>query len=414
MVVSISRKAEIFLLLSIFCLALFVRLAFNVWFVGIQAVPVSDAACYSQMAKAFLKNGEVITLARPPLFPIVMAGIYGIFGENYFAVRCFLSVIGSITCLVVFWIGKAAFDARSGLYAAAISAVYAMMFHWNGYLLTETLFTFLLSLSILYFIKSWIRPTGIHFVLTGLFLGMATLTRPIPILFTPFIFIWSFVVFRGRTRLAFQSSIIITGCMLLILMPWTIRNLVITGHVIPVTTMGGTVLLGANNPRVLHSFKGGWVHPRQSGLMTQNEIEKEDQMSEIEVDFLRRKKAVDFMFQNPLLVTKLCFYKFKLFWHLHRDLHLRSIQYLLVMVFAAVGAIRAQGITRKLFILYLIPIFFTLSALIFWGDDRIRAPIEPILVVFAGAGIHSIIRKFSVFNVSKVRSISCNMDATDT
>ena len=84
---------------------------------------------------------------------------------------------------------------------------------------------------------------------------------------------------------------------------------------------------------------------------------------------------------------RILYASFKLFWHLNSDVSLASLQYFFVFLFAIYGLIISLKKFSTISILYLLPVFFTIMSLIFWGDDRIRSPIEPIFVIFAAYGI---------------------------
>lgn len=360
--------------------ALIVRGVYNLWWIGLNVTPVSDALDYHLMAIQLLETGTITHLGRPPLFPALLAGVYGLFGPDPLAGRLFLSVIDTMTCGVIFLIGREMFGNRVGLWAAWASTGYIMLFQWTGSLLTEVPFTFFLCLFI------WLAQRGLRthsrvdFLVAGLFLGLATLTRPTTLMFLPFIPVWAWLAFPGRWRLVLVPSALIVGIAVLTLAPWTIRNYAATTHFIPVTVMGGQVMLGANNPRVLDEFAGGWIPPLRSGLITQADTVGR---SPVERDALYQRKAMAFITANPLYFARLCVYKFKLFWHLNRASDPASLQYLLVAAFAAVGTVLNRRRWREIGLLYFLPFFFTLSALIFWGDDRIRSPLEPVLLIFA-------------------------------
>lgn len=374
-------------LATLLMVAFLVRIVYNVWSVGVSDRPADDAQAYHEIAVTLLQTGTYTYLSRPPLLPTVIAGLYALFGINPFIVRVFLSIVGALTCWIIFLIGREAFGTRVGWYAAWASAVYTMLFRWTGYLLTETLFTLWLCLAILFLLKSGRTPRMTSWLVGGVCLGLATLTRPTTLPFFPFIFVWAWITFAGHRTRPLIASLIVAGAMLVVLTPWTVRNYRVTGAFVPVTTMGGQVLLGANNPKVLDYFKGGWIPPARTGLITPEEI---DGLPTVELDRLYQRRALAFIYQNPLFVMKLCVYKFKLFWHLNRAVDPASLQYLVVAGLAAVGAFTARTHWRRLTLLYLVPVFFTGSALIFWGDDRIRSPIEPILLVFAASGAESI------------------------
>lgn len=129
----------------------------------------------------------------------------------------------------------------------------------------------------------------------------------------------------------------------------------------PIVSQSGQVFLGANNPEVLKHFKGGWIRPTKSSLFQKEEIQHyREQLSTEEASSLCWKKGIRFVAENPLFTTKLIFYKFKLFWHLHRDISIPSLQYFFVFLFAIYGSIISLKILNAVLILYLLPLFFSL------------------------------------------------------
>lgn len=363
-------------------LALAVRLTYNIGWVGIDDVPVFDALNYHHLGMELVESGRYINLHRAPGLPFLIAGIYGLFDVHPFYVRIVLSILGTLTCGLIYLIGRDAFSRRVGLWAAGAGAVYIFLFHWNGYLLTETLFTCLLCLFIRLLLKGLDTQDLKYWMAAGFALGLATLTRPITLVFGPFLMIWALISFYPNIKYAMTVTGLMLLVMVLTIMPWTIRNYYAAGALIPVSQASGNVLLGANNPRVLDHFPGGWIEPLESGLVTEAETEG---LSAVELDRLYMQKGLSFILGNPLYTARLCAYKFKSFWHLHRAVNPESIQYILVALSAAYGAVVAWPLRRRISILYIMPVFFTLMALVFWGDDRMRSPVEPVLLIFAAA-----------------------------
>ena len=182
--------------------------------------------------------------------------------------------------------------------------------------------------------------------------------------------------------------------MLLVILPWTVRNYLVTHKFVPITSQSGQVFLGANNPEILKYFKSEWIYPVKSGLLNEEEIKNYvEHLSTEEASSFCWKKGLCFVHKNPLFAIKLVFYKFKLFWHLHGDTSLSSLQYYFVFLFAAYDSLILLKRINTVSILYLLPVFFTIVSLILWGDDRIRSPIEPILVIFAVCGISEILKR---------------------
>ncbi len=379
-------------LLLIFLLALTVRILFNIFYVGTTDVPISDAQDYHKIALSLLHTGAYHSTFRPPLLPFFIAILYKLFGVNYFVVRIVLSIFSSFTCLIVYKISKEIFDRQVALIAAFISSIYWMMFYWCGFLLTETLCTFFLMLAVLYLIKSVRAPRMRYFIFGGMCLGLAALARAFVFPIFLFLPLWAYTSFKSNTRFVYKSCVIISLAMFLVILPCTMRNYMLTNKFVPIASQGGFNLLGANNPEILKYYKGGVIHPIKSGLFKKGELNLKE-ISSAEADQLYWKKGLDFIGKNPFFVIKLMFYKFKLFWHLHRDISLPSLQYFFVLLFAIYGSFISLKKFTTISILYLLPLFFTCMSLIFWGDDRIRSPIEPIFVIFAAYGIAQILER---------------------
>ena len=86
------------------------------------------------------------TSLRPPLYPALVAGLWSVTGSRSLqVVRAVQMLLGLATAALVFWIGRRLYDDRAGLVAAAIAAFYPALLLANSLLLTETLFTFLLT-----------------------------------------------------------------------------------------------------------------------------------------------------------------------------------------------------------------------------------------------------------------------------
>ena len=378
----------------IFILALLTRILFNIFYVGIDDVPVADALDYHQIALNLLNNGTYSSITRAPMMPFLITILYKFFGVHYFIVRIVLSIISAFTCVIVYKIARKVFDEQTALIAAFISSIYWMMFFWSGFLLTETLCTFFLTLAVLYLTKSVRHPSVRHFIYSGVSLGCSALAHALIFPFFLFIPLWSCISYKNNSKLALKSCSIILASMFLTILPWVVRNYTVTGKFIPITTHSGGTFLGSNNPEVLKHFKGGWIHPVKSGLLNENEINTYmNHLSPEDASILCWKKGINFVLKNPLFTLKLMFYKFKLFWHLNTDIRFPSLEYFFVLSFAIYGAAILIKNPANVSILYLLPLFFTLMSLVFWGDDRIRSPLEPVLVIFSAYGISTILKK---------------------
>ncbi len=98
----------------------------------------SDMAFYSEIA---LRPGFPVAL--PPGYPLFLRAIYAVFGAlNYRAVFVVQGLISSCMVLLMFWITNRIGNAKAGLIAAGIAAVYPNFLLYNLTTLTETISLF--------------------------------------------------------------------------------------------------------------------------------------------------------------------------------------------------------------------------------------------------------------------------------
>ena len=181
----------------------------------------------------------------------------------------------------------------------------------------------------------------------------------------------------------------VTLIVLLLLTPWVVRNWIAMDAFIPASTMGGAVLLGSYNEIVLEdpAYRGDWVSPcRVPGARCG------EAMSEVARDRLWRAMGLDFIRSHVKDLPEMAFWRFVNFWHLYRFTrgfpeNLGFYAYVAVAALAAVGAGLYRSRWRLLSPLYVVVICFTANALVFWGGFRMRAPVEPVLLVLAAGAL---------------------------
>ena len=135
--------------MGIFCLALLVRIVYNLT-VARNYVAGYDSQAYEKIAvhmlqeHCFCLDPHSPTAGRAPVWPGVIAIIYALSGPRNFFVRLFLCFIGSGTCALVYLWAKGIFSKRIALVAGIIAALYPGLFIYDGWLYSESLYTFLL------------------------------------------------------------------------------------------------------------------------------------------------------------------------------------------------------------------------------------------------------------------------------
>lgn len=190
----------------------------------------------------------------PPLYPIFLAICYWLFGGNtlaYFIPQIFL---GSLTCLLIYFITKEIFDRKTAMLAGFAVALYPDLIFWTYMIRPETFYIFLLALSFLFLLRGTARNTSYLLYAGVLFLGFACLTRIVTLLFIPAYLFWQFIAL-GNSRKTW--SVIATSFMILFitLLPWCIRNHLVFKQFSFFTIEQAAVLLDYTYNFSLNEFK---------------------------------------------------------------------------------------------------------------------------------------------------------------
>lgn len=408
-----GRRSSI---LIIFIAALAIRLLFNFAFLGTNNASIHsafhdwDSISYEKTADVLKNDFEYKNFDRAPLFPAFLAVSFTLFGDGPLPVRILLSIIGALTCIIVFLIAEIIFGAKTARVAAYIAIFYIPLFVVNGLLLTETLFTFLSSLVILLFIQYIKKRSGIWLILCGICIALAALTRS-EYLLTVILILLMMPIFLRDYQISIRHALMLLVTIILILAPWTLYVSLKQHAIVPISTMGGAVFIGANNPKVIEAplyEKGRWVRPNETGLLDENYEQELFGKNLASRSSYFYGKSLDWLKNNPQKIPELVFWKEIAFifspmsrsWtpsdgkYFYFGL-VEALQFFSLFVLFIYGLVKTG--LRKQFLLFYVYIFSgILTTAIYWGDIRMRNNLEPIIIIFAAVGIlhmkHSINR----------------------
>ncbi|GAB4192603.1 MAG: tetratricopeptide repeat protein [Roseiflexaceae bacterium] len=239
-------------LLLILLLALALRLA--LWSQPLHQ-PANDEIEYVTVARDLLAGRgwqlyERFEWLRGPGYPLFLAGSLWLAGGDLHRAALpglLLSVANVYLC---YRLGRRLADRRAALLAALLAAVLWTNATFASLYMAETLWVFLFSGGLLALLgvadapphRLWARVA-----LAGLLLGLATLTRSITMLFLPLAALWLLAQplatggQPGVSRLAallrrWPLAAIFLLCAALTIAPWTLRNYLAYGRLIPVET----------------------------------------------------------------------------------------------------------------------------------------------------------------------------------
>jgi dolichyl-phosphate-mannose-protein mannosyltransferase len=224
-----------------------------------EYVPSGDAADYDFHAAYITEHGEYPPTAlaapgspsafRPPAYPHLLAAVYEVSGKRWTAGRLAGALLGTAAVLVVFLIGELAFGRRAGLAAGGLAAVFPPLVFLSGALVSENLFVPLVLGAVYAALR--FRPSGGRLgwsLLAGALCGLAALTRTngILVLLPVAIACWPPGRWRPRPRALAAPALAVLAA-LAVIAPWTVRNALAFGELVPVSTQSGYTLAGAWN-----------------------------------------------------------------------------------------------------------------------------------------------------------------------
>jgi 4-amino-4-deoxy-L-arabinose transferase-like glycosyltransferase len=362
--------------------------------VGPTSFPANiDSIQHHQIAQNLVQgNGYTMdgqpTAYRAPFLTFAMAACYLIFGQNFLFVRLVIIGLSLVLIWTIYYLGKEIFHPAVGLWAALITAVYPHFIFYSARILTETPFTLFSLLAVILFIKFFKTEKNLFLLMSGFFLGLGILTRPVGFFLLGLMFLFMFWKFPFRVNL--KKISILAAITFLIISPWTTRNYLVFKKFIPVTTQGALVLWVSNNHYVAHHpYYGGinslYQHlPGAAQLITKDEIVRSEYSSRYFMQFIK---------EYPRDIPRLVWNKAYRFWSpafftgSSRAWMYKNF-YLAILTFSIMGVILVfRSPNVKISYLWIILLANFLPALVFWAGPRIRMPAEPVLIILSALTI---------------------------
>lgn len=207
-------------------------------------------------------------LRRPPVYPLVIRGVFDVFGRHYSPVIALQIVLAVATVALVYWLATLLLPRGAALVAALLLAIDPASIVFTNQLLTETLFAFLLTLATALLILARRRSEPWLIAAAGLVLGLSVLTRPVA-QYLPLILLPLVVFLPGARR---RMSLLLAAALLSgFLVPvggWLIRNHARTG-VATISTIDGYDVL---HYRAVGALVEGGMSPYDARQTTDKEL----------------------------------------------------------------------------------------------------------------------------------------------
>lgn len=386
----------------IFALALVIRALFL--FYNYNLPLWGDALAYNQLARTLLEKHAYIdntAYTSPPGYPFFLSVIYHIFGQRIEIIRIIQIIFDALLCVLLYWLGRRLFNRAIGLIAALFWATYLLFIKASICLFTESLFTFVLFLSIVCIYRSRQHFSYLAALTIGSLYAALSLTRAAILLFWPFLLI--ILLFSryyrqvNRRELAKKIAVALIAFIIPISL-WTYRNYRVYKTFVPISTQGGYAFYNGYFPveGKIYGFNVGGKDVEHA-----MSLDSQTKMS----SYLFRK-TIEFIKDNPLKVLRLEVLKLLYFWSpidweiLGEGYARYNFQYVFMLPFGILGMIILWKGFRDYVPLYAPLIYMTAIVLVFFGVPRFRMSVEPYLVLFFAVGL------FRFFNFFRNKYLS--------
>jgi outer membrane protein assembly factor BamB len=197
------------LVIVVFAVAFFASL-------GSGPLWAADEKTYSQMAYHMLKSGDymlpwaygepAIWTGKPPILMWLMSLSYQAFGVNNFATRLWNPVFGVLSLVVMFFLGKRLYNEKVGFLSVVVLGTFATFYAFATHAMTDGPLLFFMLASIYFILLSEEKKGSYFAALSGLFFGLALMTKQIQALLIPLIVIAYFVATKRSLRFLFTKS----------------------------------------------------------------------------------------------------------------------------------------------------------------------------------------------------------------
>lgn len=185
---------------------------------------------------------------RPPGYPYFLALLYKLGGPGYVWPKLAQMLLGLGSAALAYRIARSRFGPIAALVWSAILATGWVFIYFEAEFQEPALFIALLLATILALLRWADAPSLPRAALAGLLLGAAGLVRPNALLLAAAALGWMYWIARRDALKRVALHLAITAATVaLSIAPATLRNLIVAGEFVPISTNGGINLFIGNN-----------------------------------------------------------------------------------------------------------------------------------------------------------------------
>jgi len=194
----------------------------------------ADEQTYSQWAHYVVKSGDYLNpwafgdvtlwIGKPPLNMWLMSLAYQFLGVSNFSSRLVSAAFGSLSLVLIFYLGKKLYNGYVGFLSAVVLGTFTTFYIFARRAMTDVPLVFFIMASLYFLVLTEkTQKSNRYLALSGLFFGLALLTKQLEALLIPLIAIAYLIATNRSIRFLFTKRFaLFWGVGILILSPWLI------------------------------------------------------------------------------------------------------------------------------------------------------------------------------------------------
>jgi 4-amino-4-deoxy-L-arabinose transferase-like glycosyltransferase len=344
---------------------------------------------------------DVPTAEHPPLFICLLALFTLLGADGFLAQKLLLGIVGTVTVVLVGLLARRVAGDRAGLIAAAVAAVYPLLWLADGSLMSESLYGPLVVAALLAAYAYLDARTMRRAALLGALIGLAALTRGEALLLVPLLGLA--LVARGALpwRARLEHLALLVAAFALVLAPWSIRNATTFNSPVLISTNGEGVWVGANCHQTYYGpIVGLWDFPCYGARPAGDEAQQSREY---------RRRGLAYMRAHAGRVPAVLAARLGRLYDVFRPAQMRTYEasegrparserlgvwlFWLLAPLAIAGAWLLRRRRQPLAILLVPVAMVTATALLTYGSTRFRFAAEPSIVVLAAVTVDALWRR---------------------
>jgi len=364
----------------------------------------ADSKAYDSFARLLLDGAAARRdfLFLNPLYPFFLVVIYALCGYSHLAVVLVQAAIDTASCMLLFFIGSAVFNKKTGIVAACIYGCYGTVIFYTGILLVPIVVIFLMLLSFAALILAERNARHWFFFAAGFLLGVASLGMPNILLVFFVLTLFLLLPVKKQISLRIKAGIFFIAGFALVFSLITLRNSSIEGGFSPFSVLGGLNFYIGNNPQATGGFQlpaGISSSPIEQfkTAISYAEHATGRTLTPSQASRYWLMRGLEFIQGHPYDVIRLYLKKTAFFWRkeeipINIDYSFcRTLIPLLRLPLFSFGLLAPLGILGTLLALRrraslglaLVILSYMISVLVFFINDRYRLPVVPFLILAA-------------------------------